>query len=103
MDQMVKAVLSRRPSWRASHGRGADAVLLGVKRRDWRARPQGALMLGRKLALRGEVAYFVVSPQQKAQETKRRDQRANPREPARLRSFQTSRRIVSLRLRGADM
>ena len=79
---MVNAVLSRRPFGRAP----SATALLGVKRRDWRARPHGALMLGRKLALRGEVAYFVVSPQQKAPETKRRDLRASPREPARLRS-----------------
>jgi hypothetical protein len=61
-------------------------VLLGVKRGDWRARPQAAPRLGRELALRGEVAYWVVSPEKNATEGKRRDQRGGLREPARLRS-----------------
>ncbi len=82
MNQMVNAVLTRRASGRASPA----AALLGVKRPDWRARPQAALRLGRKLAQRGEVAYFVVSPQPKQHESRRRDQRANPREVTRLRS-----------------
>jgi len=82
MNQMVNAVLTPRASGRASPA----AALLGVKREDWRAHPQAALKLARKLALRGEVAYFVVSSQPKQHEGRRRDQRANPREPARLRS-----------------
>jgi hypothetical protein len=83
---MVNAVLTRRRAGRAPHGRGAAAVLLGVKRRDCRARPQEALMLGRKLALRGEVAYWVLSPEKNEHRGQRGDQRASLREPARLRS-----------------
>src|SRR5271166_6543479 len=83
INEMVNAVLTRRRSEPAPHD---DAVLLGVKRRDWRARPQAALRLGRKLALRGEVAYWAVSPEKSAHEGKRADQRGGLREPARLRS-----------------
>jgi len=81
--EMVNAVLTRRRSGQAPKGR---AELLGVKRRDWRARPQAALRLGRELALRGEVAYCAVSPEKDALESKRRDQRGGLRKPARLRS-----------------
>jgi hypothetical protein len=59
---------------------------MGVKRRDWRARPQAALRLGRKLAQRGEVAYWAVSPEANVPEGERADQRGGRREPARLRS-----------------
>jgi hypothetical protein len=71
---------------RRSHRRAGGAVLLGIKRQDWRAKPQAALRLGRKLALRGEVAYWSVSPERKAPEGKPGDQRCGLREPARLRS-----------------
>jgi hypothetical protein len=60
--------------------------LVGVKRRDWRVRPQAALKLGRELALCGEVAYWVQSPERRAPGTRRCDQRGEPRKPARLRS-----------------
>ena len=83
---MVNAVLTRRRPGQAPRGRPGEAVLIGVKRRDWRARPQAALRLGRKLALRGEVAYWAVSPQPITHDGKRADQRAGLREPARLRS-----------------
>jgi hypothetical protein len=56
-------------------------MLLGVERGDWRARPEAALQLGRKLAGRGEVAYWVVSPADNSA-----DQRAHSRERTRLRS-----------------
>ncbi len=83
INEMVNAVLTRRRSAQAPRGR---TVLLGVKRRDWRARPQAALRLGRALARRGEVAYWAVSPEMNEHEGKRGDQRRGPREPARLRS-----------------
>ena len=76
---MVNGVLTRRRSGQAPAG---GAVLLGVKRQDWRARPQATLRLGRVLALRGEVAYWLVS----WEEGERGDQRRGLREPARLRS-----------------
>ncbi len=80
---MVNAVLTRRSRRQAPAG---DTALLGVKRRDWRARPQTALRLGRELARRGEVAYWAVSPERTVREGQRADQRLGPREPARLRS-----------------
>src|SRR5271170_1957466 len=83
INEMVNAVLTRRGPGQAPKGR---AELLGVKRRDWPARPQAALRLGRELALCGEVAYWVVSPEKDALESKRRDQRGGLRKPARLRS-----------------
>jgi hypothetical protein len=56
--EMVNAVLTQRRSGQASRGKAAGALLLGVKRRDWRARPQAAHWLGRELAWRSEVAYW---------------------------------------------
>ena len=83
INEMVNAVLTRRGSGQTPDGR---AELLGVKRGDWRGRPQSALRLGRELALRGEVAYWAVSPENNALESKRRGQRGGLRKPARLRS-----------------
>ena len=62
----------------AAHG---QELLQGIKREDWRARPEAALEVGRKLALRGEIAYWVVSPGRQ-----RADERADRRERTRLRS-----------------
>ncbi|HEX9168099.1 MAG TPA: hypothetical protein VF886_04110 [Roseiarcus sp.] len=83
---MVNAVLTQRRSGQASRGKAAGALLLGVKRRDWRARPQAAHWLGRELAWRSEVAYWAVSPEKKAHECNRGEQRRGLRKPARLRS-----------------
>src|ERR1700749_404501 len=58
-----------------------EPVLLGVKRQDWRAR-----RLGRKLAERGEIAYWVVSSNEPSPPDKSADQRAQARERTRLRS-----------------
>jgi hypothetical protein len=82
---MVNAVLTRRRSGRTPC-RPGGALLVGVKRQDWRARPEAALRLGRELALRGEVAYWAVSPERKAFAGRRDDQRGGERKPARLRS-----------------
>jgi hypothetical protein len=57
------------------------AVFQGIKREDWRARPEAALRLGRELAGRGEIAYWVVPPERHLAE-----RRADPRERTRLRS-----------------
>ena len=82
---MVNPILIGRRSDKMPDGLAGDMVLLGVKRRDWRARPRAAtLRLGRELAQRGEVAYWAVSPEENAQEGKRGDQRGGMREPARL-------------------
>jgi hypothetical protein len=64
----------------------SPVTLQGVKRRDWRAQPQAALKVGRKLARRGEIAYWVISPEGGAPEAKRADQRQHSRERTRLRS-----------------
>ena len=67
---------------RDTHG----PMLLGVERGDWRARPEAALKLGRKLAGRGEVAYWVAFPEGRPPESKRANNRAHARERTRLRS-----------------
>lgn len=61
-------------------------MLLGMRREDWRSRPHVALELGRRLAGRGEIAYWVDSPSARAPKDESADQRAHPRERARLRS-----------------
>ncbi len=61
-------------------------MLLGIKRQDWRGRPEAAPNLGRKLAGRGEIAYWVVSRDRRPTQSKRADLRAHPRERTRLRS-----------------
>lgn len=61
-------------------------MLLGIKRQDWRGRPRAALEVGRRLAGRGEIAYWVDSPAARAPKNESADQRAHPRERARLRS-----------------
>jgi hypothetical protein len=67
-------------------GDGPVTVLIGVKRQDWRRRPEAAHEVSRKLARRGEIAYWVDSPRSRLPRGKSADQRAYPREPARLRS-----------------
>ena len=49
----------------ANRGDGQGPVLLGVKRQDWRTQKMGR-GLGRKLAERGEIAYWVVTPEQRS-------------------------------------
>jgi hypothetical protein len=61
-------------------------MLIGIKRQDWRGRPEAALKLGRELARRGEVACWAVSPERRPSEGERADQRAHPREQTHLRS-----------------
>jgi hypothetical protein len=75
---MDNEVLTRR--------RVSPPTLQGIKRRDWRAQPEAALKVGRKLARRGEIAYWVISPEGRAPEAKRADQRQHSRERTRLRS-----------------
>jgi hypothetical protein len=67
-------------------GGAGPAMLQGVQRQDWTARPETARRLARKLAERGEIAYWVASPEARAPEGKRADQRGYPRERTRLRS-----------------
>ena len=76
-----------RPAASCAHpGDGREPVLHGVKRQDWRGRPEAALELGRKLAGRGQIAYWVHSPSARLPKDKSADQRAYPRQRARLRS-----------------
>ena len=75
---------ARRPA--ANHGGAQAPMLLGIKRQDWRARPEAALKLGRKLAGRGEIAYWVVSDDGRSPAGKSADLRAHPRERNCLRS-----------------
>ena len=70
----------------ADHAAAPQTMLQGIKRQDWRARPEAARKIGRKLAGRGEIAYWVVSPEARPPEGKRADQRQDPRERTRLRS-----------------
>ena len=82
---MINEPLTRRRSVPASDV-APEPVLLGIKRQDWRARPEAALKLGRKLAGRGEIAYWAVSPEAPPPECVRPELRAHPRERTRLRS-----------------
>lgn len=83
---MVNEALTRRRSpWPAAAGAG-QATLHGIRREDWRARPEAARRLGRELARRGEIAYWAVSPERRPLEGERVDRRDEPRERTRLRS-----------------
>ncbi len=83
---MVNETLNRAFPGVGNQGEARGPTLLGVKRGDWRARPAAARSLGRKLARRGEVAYWVVSSAGRPPKDKNADQRAHPRELTRLRS-----------------
>ena len=81
--------MTKESSARSRSGRASDAgadEMLGIKRQDWRGRSEAAFELGRKLAARGKIAYWVDSPGGRAPKNKRADQRAHPRERTRLRS-----------------
>jgi PilZ domain-containing protein len=79
--KMANEIPTRRARTPGAHG---QALLQGIKREDWRARPEAALRLGRELAGRDEIVYWVVSPGR--QEVNRDDRRRDPRRRARLRS-----------------
>ena len=83
---MVNETLNRAFAEVGKQGDTHGPMLLGVERGDWRARPEAALKLGRKLAGRGEVAYRVVSREGRLPENKRANDRAHARERTRLRS-----------------
>ncbi len=80
---MVNEALTPRAPAPTSSG---QAAFEGIRRQDWRARPEAARALGRKLAERAEIAYWVVSPERRAPESERADQRQDPRRRVRLRS-----------------
>jgi len=83
---MINQPLHRNPPSPAGPGDAQRPVLLGVKRQDLRAGPNAARGLGRKLAERGEIAYWVVSNDGRPDADKGADQRGQARTRARLRS-----------------
>jgi hypothetical protein len=83
---MVRTVLTPHGAPLAADDRAGVATFHGVKRQDWRARPEAARKLSHKLAERNEVAYWVASPGMELLEGGRADQRGGPRELLRLRS-----------------
>jgi PilZ domain len=83
---MANETLNRAFPGLGNPGEAHGPTLLGVERGDWGARPEAALKLGRKLAGRGEVAYWVVSSAGRSPADKSADQRAHSRERTRLRS-----------------
>jgi hypothetical protein len=71
----------------APHGGDARApILVGVKRQDWRGRSEAARGSGRKLAERGEIAYWESSHNGLPPSGKSANLRAHPRQQTRLRS-----------------
>jgi hypothetical protein len=83
---MINETLNRTFPEVGGQGEAHGPMLLGVERGDWRTRPEAAFKLGRKLAGRGEVAYWVVLPEGRPPESKRANNRAHARERTRLRS-----------------
>ncbi len=83
---MINEALTRRRSAAASRGDARDSTLVGIKREDLRGQPEAARKLGRKLAGRNEIAYWVVSPEARPPYGKHVDQRRVLRERTRLRS-----------------
>jgi hypothetical protein len=83
---MVNEVLNRRSAPRREQRAAPQTMLDGIKRQDWRTGSEAARRLSRKLAERGEIAYWVVSPEGRAPKGKDAERRARPRERTRLRS-----------------
>ena len=82
---MVNENLIRSRPSPANHG-APQTILQGVKRQDWRARPEAARNVGLKLAGRGEIAYWVIPPDGRRSGIERDEQRRRPRQRTRLRS-----------------
>jgi hypothetical protein len=82
---MINEALTRTSPSPANHG-APQAMLQGVKRQDWRARPEAARNVGLKLAGRGEIAYWVIPPDGRRSGVERDEQRRRPRQRMRLRS-----------------
>jgi hypothetical protein len=82
---MVNENLIRSRPSPANHG-APQTTLQGVKRQDWRARPEAARNVGLKLAGRGEIAYWVIPPDGRGSGIERDEQRRRPRQRMRLRS-----------------
>ncbi len=84
--EMVNAVLSRRGQGNSRRERPSSPMLEGIRRDDRRMRPGDVRRLGVALAERGEIAYWVVSPDGGAAQKPHGEQRASVREQMRLRS-----------------
>src|SRR5271165_145001 len=84
--EMVNAMLSRPAQGEFRRERASSPMLEGIRRDDWRMRPGDIRKLGVALAERGEIAYWVVSPDRGAAKNRRGEQRASAREQMRLRS-----------------
>jgi hypothetical protein len=82
---MTDESLNQTAGGRANHATAQGPVLLGVKRRGCRTQTLGRA-LGRKLAERGEIAYWVASPEERSSGGPRANQRAHARARTRLRS-----------------
>jgi hypothetical protein len=83
---MVEETLNQGRGLRANHRNGQAPVLVGIRRQDWRSQAGAARGLGRKLASRGEIAYWPVSDDRPSPAAKSADLRAHPRERTRFRS-----------------
>jgi hypothetical protein len=83
---MINAILIRRRAAAAARGRLGQPSLNGVKRGDWRARPEAARKLALALAQRDEIAYWVVTPEKETTSPRATEHRGGAREKARLRS-----------------
>jgi hypothetical protein len=86
MEMTSEALHPGRRSAAAPRSDGHNATLVGIRREDWRAQPETARRLSRKLAERGEIAYCVVSDGGYSTADKSADLRAHPRQRSRLRS-----------------
>ncbi len=84
--QMVNAVLTRRWAAGPPGERSVGRVLDGIRRDDWRTRPDAARKLAAALAERGEIAYSVLAPESDPPRKRIADQRTAAREPMRFRS-----------------
>ncbi len=83
---MVNAALIRRRRFRAHREGIAGSLLEGIRRGDWRARPEAARKLALELARRGEVAYWTTPIAPAPPSDRPVEQRGGARERLRLRS-----------------
>src|SRR5208282_255246 len=83
---MVNTNLTAHRGARPRRTRPDGQTFEGVRRDGRRTRPDGGRKLGEALAARGQIAYWVVSPDVVLRNSRRPEQRADARESMRLRS-----------------